>query len=277
MDEYKRKVVLLGDGAVGKTSLVRRYVEQKFSDEYITTIGANFKKKTLTYDEEDVKLNLLIGDLLGQKGFQNTQKANMRGSSGALIVCDLTREETRRSIEDYWLPLLVEVIGKAPPLIFLANKCDLIDLQSDSAKEYRQELLNLSEKYGTKFFFTSAKTGENVENAFSDMGLLVLDRKPTSYFEENLYRVEGEISPLKALDMFKAQLYVEIGGEEFVNPILQNQLPKAGIDIKEDPSIEQLDDLVEKFKELEADFLGEEGANKYYFKRKVILSKVKEE
>lgn len=88
--EYKRKIVLLGDGAVGKTSLVRRYVEQKFSDDYISTIGANFKKKVIDYEDKDTTLKLMIGDLIGQRGFQKTQKANMKGSNGALLVCDLT-------------------------------------------------------------------------------------------------------------------------------------------------------------------------------------------
>lgn len=272
-EKYKRKIVLLGDGAVGKTSLVKRYVEQKFSDEYIATIGANFKKKTIEYDDPGVILDLLIGDLIGQQGFQKTQKSNMKGASGALLVCDLTRPETRESIESYWISLLEDVLGQVPPVLFLANKSDLIESEGKEMQEYRSSLLNLSEKYESKFFFTSAKTGENVEQAFRDMGLLTLDQEPANYFNEDLYRVEENISPTKALDLIKAQLYVELGGEDFVNPILQNQLPKAGIDVRESPSLEELKELISEIKDVEEDFLGEE-AKKYYLKRKNLLRKV---
>ncbi|MGM0510461.1 MAG: Rab family GTPase [Thermoplasmatota archaeon] len=274
-EQFKRKVVLLGDGAVGKTSLVRRYVEQKFSDEYIATIGANFKKKTLEYKDEDIVLNLIIGDLLGQKGFQNTQKANMRGASGALLVSDLTREKTLKSIPDYWIPLLEEVLGEAPPIVFLANKADLIDMDDEDAKQFRNELLDLSEEHGAKFFFTSAKTGENVEQAFKDIGLLSLDKRPSSYYDDEIYRVEEGISTTDALDLIKAQLYLELGGEEFVNPILQRQLPVAGIeDINVTPKKEQLADLIDNLKDVEIDFLGENKAKKFHTKRKVILNKI---
>ncbi len=273
-ETYKSKVVLLGNGAVGKTSLIRRYVDQKFSDSYIATIGANFKKKVLEYPERNISLNMMIGDLLGQHGFQQTQKANMRGARGALIICDLTRPETFESIEGYWIPLLKEVLGDAPPMIFLANKADLVDMEDESIVKYRADLLSLSERYGTKFFFTSAKTGDNVEHCFSDIGLLSLNQEPASYYSEELYRAKEGITTLGVLDLFKAQLYLELGGEEFVNPILQNQLPKVGIDVRYDPTVEQLRELVEKIKEVELDFLGEKVANQYYMKRKGILAKL---
>lgn len=273
-EKYKKKVVLLGDGAVGKTSLVRRYVEQKFSDEYIKTIGANIKKKTINYEEKDTRLDMVIGDLLGQQGFQETQKANMKGASGAFVVCDLTRPKTRESIKDYWLPLLKDVLGEIPAVIFLANKSDLVGMDTPDIKEYRSELLSLSEEYGTKFFFTSAKTGDNVEQSFKDLGLMTLDYEPQSYYNDDLYQVEEGISPTKALDLFKAQLYLELGGEEFVNPILQNQLPKLGIDMGEEPTVEQLKGFNEKIKELEEDFIDEKQARRLHLKRKSILSKL---
>ncbi len=274
-ETHKSKIVLLGDGAVGKTSLVKRYVDQTFSDSYIATIGANFKKKIIDYDEIGIKLNMLIGDLIGQQGFQQTQKANMRGAKGALILCDLTRPETRESIETYWIPLLKEVLGDAPPMIFLANKCDLVDMEDEGLKSYRSDLLSLSEKYGTKFFFTSAKTGDNVEESFFDLGLLSLDQEPAHYHCDELYHAKEGLSPVDVLDLFKAQMYLELGGEEFVNPILQEQLPRVGIDINKEPTVTQLEELAERIKEVELDFLGEKGANRYYFKRKGILAKLK--
>ncbi len=260
---------------MGKTSLVKRYVDQTFSDSYIATIGANFKKKIINYDDRGITLKMLIGDLIGQQGYQQTQKANMRGAKGALILCDLTRPETRESIESYWIPLLKEVLGDAPSMIFLANKSDLVDMEDEELKSYRSELLSLSEKYNTKFFFTSAKTGDNVEHSFFDLGLLSLNQEPATYHSDELYHAKEDISSVEVLDLFKAQLYLELGGEEFVNPILQAQLPRAGIDVNNVPTVAQLEELNERIKEVELDFLGEKGANKYYFKRKSILTKLK--
>ncbi len=271
---YKSKIVLLGDNKVGKTSLVRRYVDQTFSDSYKATIGANIKKKVMNYDDRGVILKMLIVDLIGQQGFRNTQRRNMKDATGALIVCDLTRQNTLESIGSYWIPLLKEVLGDAPPMIFMANKSDLVDMDDEKLKSYRSNLLSLSERFGTKFFFTSAKTGDNVEQSFYDIGLLSLNQEPAVYHWGELYHAEEGISPVEVLDLFKAQLYLELGGEEFVNSILQTQLPKIGIDINKKPTHKQLYKLNERIKEVELTFLGEKGASKYYRKRKGILAKL---
>ncbi len=274
MTSYHKKIVLLGEGAVGKTSLVRRFVDSTFSDDYIATIGANFKKKIVQYPENNLEVTLMIADLIGQQGYERTQKTNMKGSNGALMVCDLTRLETAKSLEDYWIPLINEVVGESP-IIFLANKSDLIDPKSEEAREYRAELLFLSEKYNSKFYFTSAKTGENVETAFRDIGLLSINYKPKFYYDDSLYKTpHWEISTTTALDLIKAQLYHELGGEEFVNSILQTQLPKIGIDITQAPTKEQLEKLVEVIKDIEKSFLPEDKIKGYYIKRRGILAKV---
>lgn len=135
-------------------------------------------------------------------------------------------------------------------------------------------MLSLTEKYESKFFFTSAKPGKNVEQAFQNIGLLTLDYESNSYYSEELYQTKDGLSKVEVLDLFKAQLYLELGGEEFVNPILQNQLPKLGIGVKEEPTMDQLEELVEKIRELEKDFLSDKMAKKYYVKRKGILQKI---
>ncbi len=272
---YKSKVVLLGDNAVGKTSLVRQYVDHSFSESYKATIGASIKKKVLEYEDRGITLNMLIVDLIGQQGFQHTQRRNMKDAKGALIVCDLTRPETLRSIESYWISILKEVLGDTPPMIFMANKSDLVDLEEAEFRTYRSELLSFSERYGTKFFFTSAKSGDNVNESFHDLGLLSLNQEPATYHTEELYCVKDGISHLEVLDLFKAQLYLELGGEDFVNSVLKTQLPKIGIDVNKSPTSEQLIQLNEGIKEVESVFLGVKGANKYYLKRKGILAKLK--
>ncbi len=274
MKTFKKKIVLLGDGAVGKTSLVRRFVFNAFSDEYIVTIGANFKKKTIEYPKLDVQLDLLIGDLIGQQGFENTQKFNMRGSSGALMVCDLTRKDTLKSLDRYWIPLLRDVLGSVPPMIFLTNKLDLVSPNCEELKFFRKGLIELCEKYDARYYLTSAKTGENVENAFREMGIYALKFEPEMKSMDSIYRVENEISAQKALDIFKVQLYMELGGEEFVNPILQKQISDLKIDVRGNITVEQLKMFVEKIREIERSFLPEEEVQKYYIKRMGILSQV---
>ena len=92
-DHIKRKILLLGDGAVGKTSFIRRFVVDKFSDDYITTIGTKVTKKDLRIESPSkaVELTFMIWDVLGQKGYKNIQESAFQGSKGALLVYDVTR------------------------------------------------------------------------------------------------------------------------------------------------------------------------------------------
>src|SRR3972149_733291 len=104
-DHIKRKILLLGDGAVGKTSFIRRFVVDKFSDDYITTIGTKVTKKDLRIESPSkaVELTFMIWDVLGQKGYKNIQESAFQGSKGALLVYDVTRPETVVSLAEYWL------------------------------------------------------------------------------------------------------------------------------------------------------------------------------
>lgn len=160
-----RKICLLGDGAVGKTSLVRRYVYDVFSDEYIKTFGTKVTKKVL--DIEDVRLTLMIWDILGQNTNQSLHQAYYKGASGALLVSDLTREETFSSLID-WRDRLFDVTGDRP-LVLVANKDDLrTEVEEDTVDQVSRSL-------DEDFIFTSAKTGEGVSTAFKKVGKRVLE------------------------------------------------------------------------------------------------------
>ncbi|MCP5099231.1 MAG: GTP-binding protein, partial [Chloroflexi bacterium] len=99
MRVVQKKICLLGDFAVGKTSLIRQYVEGKFDDRYLSTIGVKISRKTLKRDA--MTLNLLIWDLAGGDNQNQIQATYLRGAVGALMVCDLTRTETIDAIFDY--------------------------------------------------------------------------------------------------------------------------------------------------------------------------------
>jgi len=154
-----KKICLLGDGAVGKTSLVRRYVFDLFDDRYIVSFGTKVVKKVLQI--EDCELSIMIWDILGQREHDKLHAAYYRGASGALLVCDQTRPETLASIPD-WTANFRNVSPDAA-LYLLVNKNDL------EASVSENQVSEIASQLGIEFIGTSAKTGENVEHAFSHM------------------------------------------------------------------------------------------------------------
>ena len=171
-----KKISLLGDPAVGKTSLIQRFVYDAFDDRYLSTIGAKITKKTQTFMpdkypnlSQDTNLTFLIWDIAGQKAFKSVHQAYYRGSEGALIVCDITRRETLDNMLD-WISELYKVVGNVPALI-LINKYDLKDQVSFGEKEIN----SVASQVRIPYYFTSAKTGHNVEAAFQTLGEFILD------------------------------------------------------------------------------------------------------
>jgi small GTP-binding protein len=179
--DVEKKVCLLGDFAVGKTSLIRRFVHNAYDDRYLSTLGVKVSKKTLMVKDFKKKpflkidLTLMIWDLVGQKGFQSLKASAYKGTNGAFIVCDLTRPETIDSME-WWVDSLFEVTPHIP-LIFLSNKVDLTD--DVVPPELRGKIEAIMKKYKGSFFSTSAKTGKDVEAAFESMG----NKLTTKFFE----------------------------------------------------------------------------------------------
>lgn len=173
--KLKVKVCLVGDSAVGKTSLIKKFVLDIFDDSYITTIGTKITKKTMIFDVDgkEITMDMMIWDIMGQASFRSLlQDAYFYGTHGVLAVSDATRPETANSLHD-WMASTQQVVGDVPT-IFLANKCDL-------ERQVTQEQLNSEvNQYGGKAMFSSAKTGENVPEAFQALGVAIIDK----YFPE---------------------------------------------------------------------------------------------
>src|SRR3972149_1872400 len=170
-EAMKSKVLLLGDGAVGKTSLIRRFVGDQFSDDYLTTIGTKVTKKDVTVGKppNDVEVIMQIWDVLGQKGYGGVQETAVKGAQGVLFVHDLTREDTRRSMEEYWMPMVWRLAGRIP-MVLVGNKSDLLE-DRVLAHEY---LYYLSQKHPAHGVMTSAKTGDRVDETFKALGEMIL-------------------------------------------------------------------------------------------------------
>ena len=171
-DVLKAKVCLVGDNAVGKTSLVRRYVLDQFSDTYITTIGAKVSKKELRLKTTGGSLvvNLTIWDIMGNPSFRELLRdAYFGDAQGILAVTDLTRRETLDSLSG-WVEAVTRAVGPVPTVV-ATNKADLT---SDAAYT-GADAIRTAEAFGGEVFATSAKTGENVEAAFRRLAALVAD------------------------------------------------------------------------------------------------------
>ena len=164
---YKFKLCLVGEHAVGKTCLIRKYVFNEYSDGYISTLGTKVTKKKISIQhpktKEMVDVDLMIWDIMGQKGFRRLlQDAYFFGAQGIVAVCDNTRESTLSELET-WIEG-VHGITQEIPTVFLGNKCDLIDLQEIGLNE----LKSFSSGYESPgAYLSSAKTGVNVDLAFS--------------------------------------------------------------------------------------------------------------
>jgi small GTP-binding protein len=156
----QKKICMLGSFAVGKTSLIRRFVESIYSDAYHTTVGVKVDKKVIRHNNSDI--TLVLWDLYGEDEFQKMRWSYLRGAAGYLLVADGTRRNTLEKA--FQLQQRVrEELGEIP-FIFVINKADLVqDWELDPAMESQLTARNWT------MLRSSAKTGENVEEAFSQL------------------------------------------------------------------------------------------------------------
>lgn len=164
--EFVFKIVVLGDAAVGKTSLINMYIEQSFSEDYKPTLGANIIRKDVFVDKINASVRLIMWDLAGQEKYNVIRSMYFQGCVGALLVYDVTRANTFETIDSKWLKDFNKYVKKEGTYILIGNKVDLKDERVVSTEE--------GEKYAKKieasdFIETSAKYGENVEQAFNNL------------------------------------------------------------------------------------------------------------
>lgn len=166
----QKKVCILGAFGVGKTSLVRRYVQSIFSDTYLTTVGVKIDKKTVNLAADDV--TLILWDIAGEDDVTTIRTSYLRGTAGYFLVVDITRGESLE-VAMSMLKRVTAEVGSVP-FLFLINKTDLQD-----AWDIPEHKLEELKSAGCMVRRTSAKTGEGVEEAFRELAerMMVTDAR----------------------------------------------------------------------------------------------------
>ena len=245
-----KKVVLLGESAVGKTSLIRRFVHDEFADDYISTIGTKVSKKVINLNVEgqETEVNLMIWDMLGREGYMSTQARQIVGAQGVIIVGDITRPETMANLEKYWIPLILRTIGTVKlPFIFLGNKVDLADedMLADTLdmgeleERYNHGMKQYIPEHLNTWFLTSAKTGEKVEESFQSMAhlLFYFDRAEDPFYvriQDVIIKGLGDIGPRKStievFDQIMFEFSEAYGNMQTAGKIIREEAARASLD-----------------------------------------------
>jgi len=175
MSSISKKICLVGDFGVGKTSLIRRFVDRQFSDKYLSTVGVKISRKTVELEQVKqpgkLSVNLLIWDLEGSTKFKAIAPTYLQGASAAILVGDVSRQETIEHLADH-LNLFLSVNPKGFIIIAL-NKSDLAD------EEKLAKLLQMSNNYQQAQVLsiqpTSAKTGQAVDEIFQKIAYKIIE------------------------------------------------------------------------------------------------------
>jgi small GTP-binding protein len=175
--EYRYKIVMLGDGAVGKTAMTTRFTQNFFDSDYKRTIGSDFAVKRLTLEDDDVEtqVTLQVWDLAGQPRFESVRQGFYRGARGGLLLYDVTRRRTFLNVEN-WKEEAFKNLKNEIPLVLVANKVDLKDSRVVASEEGEE----FAKKNGFVYVESSALTGENVEEAYANLCRTMIEESKNS-------------------------------------------------------------------------------------------------
>ncbi len=245
---FIKKVALVGDSSVGKTSLIRRFVIDVFDDKYIATIGAKVSKRDVEYTLPDktIYLTLMMWDILGQHDYKKMRVQGLSGAHGVVIVADLTRPETVKSAEEFWVPEIEKTLGPSE-IIFVGNKCDIVN--KDCAEI--ESLKILAAKAGMPFMLASAKTGENVESVFKKIGELMLSGDMTG----DKHGEPTVESLAQAIDDVVNDFCEQYGDTTRAMELIEREFTKAKVDVNH-PTKDSLLEAIEYLSDVERDVHG---------------------
>ena len=172
------KVVLIGESGVGKTSIMERFVNNKFSSVLMTTTGASFKAKLVDFPEDKSSIKFDIWDTAGQERFRSLAKVFYKNAAVCVLVYDITQKVTFEEIKKYWYNEIKENTKKGVVIAICGNKCDQYDLEDIPEKDVKA----YAKSIGAIFSTTSAKTNEGIDDMFINIGKKILhpDSEDTS-------------------------------------------------------------------------------------------------
>ncbi|KAJ2454329.1 ras GTPase [Coemansia sp. RSA 2336] len=188
--DYLFKLLLIGDSGVGKSCLLLRFADDTYTESYISTIGVDFKIRTIELDGKVVKLQ--IWDTAGQERFRTITSSYYRGAHGIIVVYDVTDGETYSNVKQ-WLQEIDRYASEGVNKLLVGNKSDLEDKRAvdfTEAQEFAKGL-NIS------FLETSAKDSTNVENAFLTMAKQIKDRMGASNVQQPQQQKQVKLSQMQ--------------------------------------------------------------------------------
>ncbi|KAK6179017.1 hypothetical protein SNE40_011468 [Patella caerulea] len=171
--DYMFKLLIIGNSSVGKTSFLFRYADDSFTSAFVSTVGIDFKVKTVFRQDKRVKLQ--IWDTAGQERYRTITTAYYRGAMGFLLMYDVTNEESFNAVQDWCTQIKTHAWSNASVLL-VGNKCDLEDRRTITAKEGEE----LGGNLGLEFFETSAKENINVKAVFERLVDIICDKMSES-------------------------------------------------------------------------------------------------
>ncbi len=166
------KILTIGESGVGKTCILRRFVENKFLKNHLATIGIDFKTKTLNINDQEIKLK--IWDTAGQERFRNITNQYYKGADGIVLVFDVTDEASFEKIKDWMDQILSNTNKDEICLVLLGNKCDVEAVKRSIKPEQGRELAN---ELNINYFETSALSGYNIKEAFETLTIDIMKKK----------------------------------------------------------------------------------------------------
>jgi len=187
--DYLIKLLLIGDSGVGKSCLLLRYSDDSFTSSFITTIGIDFKIKSILIDESKVKLQ--IWDTAGQERFRTITTAYYRGAMGILLVYDVADETSFGNVRN-WMRQIDQNAAENVNRILIGNKCDVDAAERKVSFEQGKAL---ADEFGIKFFETSAKLNTNVDTAFMSISKDIVERlkiNPEHYGSDGSVKIKEE-------------------------------------------------------------------------------------
>ncbi len=173
MSSFKLKIILTGAAAVGKTELVQRFIKNRFAANYKLTVGVDILTKDVEFRSGEIA-TLSIWDIGGQQRFEFIRSTFYKGAAGAMLVFDLTREQTYVETRK-WLSEIKQSAGENIPFVLIGNNVDLVE--DVGVVIDREEARRFAESEGSIYIETSSKTGKHVDESFTELTRRIIDSR----------------------------------------------------------------------------------------------------